>query len=412
MTRNSERARGASALCSVAQLARATCSVSQRPVAHPRAPLNFTARIKLSQLTKVHNCAHLSAPPRRSPSQRPSHVVVAEMGPNTPPPPRHSSSTITASPVTTPSSTSPCSTSPSNPRTPPPRPQTPTAKLPRCAVVNFRKDGSSLAWAPRLSHNRGGIAARVHNFEDAFSLEEFSSRALNAPVSMRDAHNDASAFGNAQPRSLHLSTPSQQHAALAAATPPGAAGVNASQPARVHHMPQQHQPQQQHKQYTARQRANNLRASGGIRRSAISFFKRLLQRERTCRNGRTADKARQQSAQHACLSPRFHERVSDRMARKISDSTVTDESDEMGEGADAGRVRFEHKSKSVWRACSPVQHSTPKRRIRSSMGARPMPMLRRRMHKQSELGTSMDRSATEAAPPQEDPYVRFITSVM
>lgn len=50
--------------------------------------------------------------------------------------------------------------------------------LPRCAVVNFRREGDNLRWAPRVTQNASGVAARVHNFEDAFSLEEFSSRAL------------------------------------------------------------------------------------------------------------------------------------------------------------------------------------------------------------------------------------------
>lgn len=50
--------------------------------------------------------------------------------------------------------------------------------LPRCAVVNFSRDGDNLRWAPRATQNASGVAARVHNFEDAFSLEEFSSRAL------------------------------------------------------------------------------------------------------------------------------------------------------------------------------------------------------------------------------------------
>lgn len=50
--------------------------------------------------------------------------------------------------------------------------------LPRCGVLNFCKEGDSLRWAPRVTRNCGGIAARVHNFEDAFSLEEFSSKAL------------------------------------------------------------------------------------------------------------------------------------------------------------------------------------------------------------------------------------------
>lgn len=50
--------------------------------------------------------------------------------------------------------------------------------LPRCAVVNFQKEGDTLRWAPRVSHNVSGLPARVHNFEDAFTLEEFSSTAL------------------------------------------------------------------------------------------------------------------------------------------------------------------------------------------------------------------------------------------
>lgn len=63
------------------------------------------------------------------------------------------------------------------PHSPAPQSQTPRT-LPRCGVVNFRKDGDSLRWAPIVNHNASGVAARVHNFEDAFSLEEFSSRAL------------------------------------------------------------------------------------------------------------------------------------------------------------------------------------------------------------------------------------------
>lgn len=50
--------------------------------------------------------------------------------------------------------------------------------LPRCAVVNFQKDGENLSWKPRVSQNLSGLPARAHNFEDAFSLEEFSSTTL------------------------------------------------------------------------------------------------------------------------------------------------------------------------------------------------------------------------------------------
>lgn len=97
---------------------------------------------------------------------------------------------------------------------------------------------------------------------------------------------------------------------------------------------------------------------------------------------------------------------------------MTDDSDEL---RDAGRVRFEHKCKSVWRACSPVAppHASPKRRVRSSLGTRPMPMLRRRAHKHGELRTNSHHqraaaaaAAADAPAPHEDPYVRFITSVM
>lgn len=50
--------------------------------------------------------------------------------------------------------------------------------LPRCAVVNFQKDGDHLNWKPRVAQNLSGLPARAHNFEDAFSLEEFSSTTL------------------------------------------------------------------------------------------------------------------------------------------------------------------------------------------------------------------------------------------
>lgn len=50
--------------------------------------------------------------------------------------------------------------------------------LPRCAVVNFHKDGDNLNWKPRVAQNLSGLPARAHNFEDAFSLEEFSSTTL------------------------------------------------------------------------------------------------------------------------------------------------------------------------------------------------------------------------------------------
>lgn len=69
--------------------------------------------------------------------------------------------------------------------------------LPRCGVLNFCKEGDSLRWAPRVTQNCGGVAARVHNFEDAFSLEEFSSRALpivwqstGANFRLSSAHED------------------------------------------------------------------------------------------------------------------------------------------------------------------------------------------------------------------------------
>lgn len=48
--------------------------------------------------------------------------------------------------------------------------------LPRCAVVNFRREGDVVRWTPRARENTGGMAARVRNFDDAFQLEELSSR--------------------------------------------------------------------------------------------------------------------------------------------------------------------------------------------------------------------------------------------
>lgn len=119
-----------------------------------------------------------------------------------PPADAHSTSTVTDSGA----SASPCSSprdsdSDLSPRdSPPPRSVWPTDEfgddyelaspfdrktlsvasraLPRCAVINFSKNGDNLRWAPCATQNASGVAARVHNFEDAFSLEEFSSRAL------------------------------------------------------------------------------------------------------------------------------------------------------------------------------------------------------------------------------------------
>lgn len=50
------------------------------------------------------------------------------------------------------------------------------SSLPRCAVVNFTKDGHLIKWTPRARENTGGMAARVRDFDDAFQLEELSSR--------------------------------------------------------------------------------------------------------------------------------------------------------------------------------------------------------------------------------------------
>ena len=50
------------------------------------------------------------------------------------------------------------------------------SSLPRCAVVNFRRDGDQVHVTPRAYRNNGGMACRVLKFEDAFQLEELSSR--------------------------------------------------------------------------------------------------------------------------------------------------------------------------------------------------------------------------------------------
>lgn len=63
-----------------------------------------------------------------------------------------------------------------------------TTQLPRCAVVNFRRDGNVLRWTPRARENTGGMAARVKDFDDAFQLEELSSRTFG--FSMRNVHRD------------------------------------------------------------------------------------------------------------------------------------------------------------------------------------------------------------------------------
>lgn len=52
--------------------------------------------------------------------------------------------------------------------------------LPRCGVVRFRREGDTVQWAPRVTSNTSGLAARVLCFEEAFMLEEFSSRALGS----------------------------------------------------------------------------------------------------------------------------------------------------------------------------------------------------------------------------------------
>ncbi len=53
------------------------------------------------------------------------------------------------------------------------------SSLPRCAVVRYRREGNKVHWTP-CGPPASPVAARVRNFEDAFELEEFSSRALNS----------------------------------------------------------------------------------------------------------------------------------------------------------------------------------------------------------------------------------------
>lgn len=50
--------------------------------------------------------------------------------------------------------------------------------LPRCAVLNYRKEGDLVHWNSCVLRNYGGIAARVRNFDEAFELEEFSSQQI------------------------------------------------------------------------------------------------------------------------------------------------------------------------------------------------------------------------------------------
>lgn len=57
--------------------------------------------------------------------------------------------------------------------------------LPRCAVVNFCREGDIVRWTPRARENTGGMAARVKDFDDAFQLEELSSRTFGLSQNFR-----------------------------------------------------------------------------------------------------------------------------------------------------------------------------------------------------------------------------------
>lgn len=67
------------------------------------------------------------------------------------------------------------------------------ASLPRCAVVNFCRDGDVVRWTPRARENTGGMAARVRDFDDAFQLEELSSRTFGFSAARMGRRNGAHA---------------------------------------------------------------------------------------------------------------------------------------------------------------------------------------------------------------------------
>lgn len=54
--------------------------------------------------------------------------------------------------------------------------------LPRCAVVRYHREGGKVHWIPCNTTTTSSVAARVRDFDNAFELEQYSSRAVGIPL--------------------------------------------------------------------------------------------------------------------------------------------------------------------------------------------------------------------------------------
>ena len=93
--------------------------------------------------------------------------------------------------------------------------------LPRCAVVNFCREGDVVRWTPRARENTGGMAARVRDFDDAFQLEELSSRTfgLSGNFRRRRRQQQNNVFDNDNHFDISAALAAAAHAGLEAPVP-------------------------------------------------------------------------------------------------------------------------------------------------------------------------------------------------
>lgn len=291
----------------------------------------------------------------------------------------------------------------------PPRSATPVSRLPRCAVVNFRKDGAALAWSPRLSQNLGGLAARVNNFEDAFSLEEFSSRALRVPKTLgAQFHHRSSVTDDFSLRRKSFATDDLPPSKLGRLRSEHHSSIPSNVTLSQDQSTANYKSETTQSQHSSPQRSTIFRSTARIRRAAVSYIKRIWNKDARHRKD---TKPKFTCARALSSSSPFGESLQSRMNgnldREPSDSTITDESDAPGFQAlskskspsyTGGRVRYEKKSTSAWKAYKNV---SARRRVVSSLSVRNM-SLSRRAQRPSDLG--------QVNGEHEDPYVRFITS--
>lgn len=100
------------------------------------------------------------------------------------------------------------------------------SSLPRCAVVHFRREGDVVRWTPRARENTGGMAARTRDFDDAFQLEELSSRtfAFGRRRASRAYHEAPAVERAAEALDVGVTLAAAAAAGLAAPPPPSPRG--------------------------------------------------------------------------------------------------------------------------------------------------------------------------------------------